>query len=34
MKNAFYFTFANILKVVPSIFRDFVQKQKTVSEDF
>ena len=28
MKNAFYFTFGNILKVVPRIFRDFVPKKK------
>ena len=28
MKNAFCFTFGNILKVIPSTFRDFVQKQK------
>ena len=29
-----YFIFGNIVKVVPGIFRDFVQKQNTVSEDF
>ena len=31
MKNAFYFTFGSILKVVPGVFRDLIQKQKNIS---
>ena len=34
MKNAFYFTFGNILKVVPRIFRDFVSKKKNSFREF